>query len=80
MGWDLYLGIALLVAASAVCWRWGVALGDRFSPAGNFALLALSVTLYAAYSVFLFGELALARLLPVSNVIVLGNWLLPGAA
>ncbi len=78
--WDLYLAVALICLVSVVCWRWGTILGERCSPTCTFAVLAVTVGLYAAYCVFLFGELALTRLLPMPNVIVLSNWLLPGAA
>jgi hypothetical protein len=78
--WDLYVAVALIVLLSAACWKLGTVVGDRFSPASTFAIVAASVGLFIIYCCCLFGDLALARVIPYPSVVVLGNWLPLGAA
>ena len=71
---DLYLGLLILAVFSAVSFGVGRAIGRRVSrPAAN-QLSVLAVSGLISYIIFLWDQTALVRVLPVSNLIVLGNW------
>ena len=76
--YDIALAIAILLCASAIL----ASAGSRFSRSRKSAnVLALcAVVLTLAFAGLLHGRLVLARLIPLSNAIVLGNWLPLGAA
>jgi hypothetical protein len=71
---DLATAVVILLALSiGVFWAVRVA-ARRLSPAAGVLLLALTLALIVAYALLLHGSLLLAKLLPLSSVIVLGNW------
>jgi hypothetical protein len=53
----------------------GNALGRRLPQPILSALAAASVVLLFCFALFLHGRLVLAQILPISNVVVLGNWM-----
>jgi len=78
--WDIYLGIVIIIAVSAVLFLVGVK-ASRSLPAVASSLLAVaSVVFILGFWQLLYGQLTLTKLLPFSNVIVTGNWIPPGAA
>lgn len=77
---DLAISIfAICLAAGFLFWT-SKALVHRFRPwvSNTTALITLALTL--VFAATMHGQLTLVRLLPVSNAIVLGNWLPLGAA
>lgn len=73
--YDLYLATVVVSLLSAAACLAGARLGRLTSPrVGGLAAL-LSLVLMFAYLEFLWDDTRLVRLLPVSNLIVLGNWL-----
>jgi hypothetical protein len=80
VAWDLIMGVALLgLVSAAIFWcGWFVAGRTPRWLAGVIALVTLALTL--AFGVTLHGRLFLARILPFSNAIVVGNWIPLGAA
>lgn len=71
---DLLLGFALLAALSGVFFVLGCRFG-RTRPVWMTNLLGRAAVVgLAAYSLTLRDNILLARLLPVSNLIVVGNW------
>jgi predicted double-glycine peptidase len=77
---DLAIGIMLLVSGSGLSFYGGWRLVRRHGPrfTGVAAVVVFTATL--GFAARCHGQLGLAHLLPVSGVIVLGNWIPIGAA
>ncbi len=77
---DLLIGLVVLIVAATVAYRLGAQLVRRTSTVvANLAVtMGLVTTLF--FAVLYYGRLELARVLPVSNVILMGNWIPLGAA
>lgn len=77
---DIYFGLAVIAAVSAGMLFAGLALGRKLGPKA-FASVALVVcAVVVLLATFLTDHLLVARLLPFSNVIVLGDWIPPAVA
>jgi hypothetical protein len=71
---DLYLGVAIIAAVSAVAFAFSFDLGRRCTrPLADLIVLGMVVGIFA-YIQFLWYDVRLVQLLPFSNLIVLGNW------
>ncbi len=71
---DLYLGLLILAVLSAILFGVGRAIGRRVSRRAANQLSLLAVIGLISYIAFLWDQTALVRVLPFSNLIVLGNW------
>ena len=71
---DIYLGLVILAVFSAITFGAGRAIGRRVSRRAANQLSVLAVIGLILYIAFLWDQPALVRVLPVSNLIVLGNW------
>ena len=71
---DILLGIIAVAVVSAGLFLAGVRLARRASWRLAVSILGLSLCALIAFLLFLWDNLLLARLLPFSNLIVLGNW------
>ena len=71
---DLYLGLALVAMLSAVAFAAGIALAGDRRWIGN-GLAVGTVLLTILYIRFAWDDIRLAKLLPVSNLVVVGNLL-----
>ena len=71
---DIYLGLAIITAVATVlffvAWRLCKAVPQRVADAVSVSTVLATIF----YAFFLWDNIALARLLPFSNLIVLGNW------
>jgi hypothetical protein len=77
---DLYLGFGIVAAVSAVAF-WVALHIMRRATSERANLLAIALLLLMAwYTVALWHSVAMTRLLPFRNVVVLGNWFPPAAA
>jgi hypothetical protein len=77
---DLWLAVVVMSAASAALFALGLVLGRRVSARMVAALALGTCGFIVAFVAYLADHLLLARLLPFSNVIVLGDWLPPAVA
>ena len=77
---DLWLAAGAMTGASAVLFCLGLTLGRRLPPRGGAAFAFAVCAFIVAFTFHLSDHLLLARLLPFSNVIVLGDWLPPAVA
>lgn len=71
---DLYLGLLLLAVLSAALFGVGRAIARRVSTRVVNRLSVLTVVALLVYIACLWDQTVLARLMPFSNLIVLGNW------
>lgn len=71
---DIYLGLLILGTLASALFFVGRATGRRVSRGSSNALAALTFLGLVAYTLWLFDQILLARILPFSNLIVLGNW------
>ncbi len=72
---DIHLGIGLMILLSVAAF--GLTLRgtrDRSKKLQD-ALALATIALFALYLTFLWDNIALARLLPIGNIVVVGNWL-----
>ncbi len=77
--WDIAAGLVLVAGLSLICLSIGILIERRCSTAvANGAGLSVVVVILL-YAILLHGRLLLARILPVSNVIVLSNMIPLGA-
>ncbi len=76
---DLYLGLLVLAVLDTAMFVVSRAIGRRVSSHGRNAIAVFSFTAILAYAAFLWDQTVLARLLPFSNLVVVGNWYLPAA-
>ena len=74
---DLIYGFGVMIGISTILFLVGVVVGGRISRAASLLTLTLTVLLIVAYLIFLWDDILLAKLLPFSNLIVVGNWLPP---
>jgi hypothetical protein len=72
--YDLAIAIAIIGALSVGVFGAVRLVARRLSPAAGASVLAVTLVLIIAYALLLHSRLLLARLLPLSNAIVLGNW------
>jgi hypothetical protein len=80
MMWDITVGVLIVAALSLGLFRWGLAIARRCSTRTCNCIASALVALVVADAVLIHGKLTLARILPFSNVIVVGNWIPLGAA
>jgi len=71
---DLVLSAASILLLSAAAAWGGASFARRGRPAAVVTVVAATILLLAVYFWFLHGSLTLARWLPFSGVIILGNW------
>lgn len=71
---DLYLGLLVLAALSVALFGAGRTIGLRVSRRAVNRLSVLTIVALLAYIACLWDQVTLARWLPFSNLIVLGNW------
>ena len=71
---DLYLGLAVMALLSACAFALGYGLSGGHKWVGN-GLAIVTVLLTLFYIRFAWNDIRLARLLPFSNLVVVGNWL-----
>jgi len=76
---DIILSAAMIVILSAAAMWCGAWVGRRAGERVTVLFVAATIVLLAVFVLSLHGSLALARLLPFSGVIVLGNWIPIGA-
>jgi hypothetical protein len=77
---DLYIGILIVLSLAAALACLGLRLGRRLSRRRAALMLMLSVLVLLAYQKFAADRLGIARGLPFSNVVILGNFFPPIAA
>jgi hypothetical protein len=77
---DIYFAMALMAAVSAGSLFAGLVLGRRLGPKVFAAVALLVCTAVVLLAAFVTDHLLVARLLPFSNVIVLGDWIPPVVA
>lgn len=77
---DIYVGLAFLLAASLGAFILAARFPRRTSGRQGILFTLASVIATALYAVFLSDSILLARYLPFSNLIVLGNWFPPATA
>lgn len=78
--WDIVLGLAIVILASMGLFLAGVTATRRF-PRQVCAVLGLAVTAFVVwFALAVHGTLTVARALPLTNAIVLGNCIPPAAA
>lgn len=66
-------GVAILALSTGVFWSVRLA-ARRLSSTASVLLLALALSLIIVYALLLHNSLLLAKIVPLSSVIVLGNW------
>src|SRR5437763_3622205 len=74
---DIVWGLALLTGFTAAFYALGGKLGRTLSVRLARSLAIATTLVIAAYIAFLYDDVLLAKLLPVSNLIVVGNWIPP---
>jgi hypothetical protein len=77
---DLWLAAGAMAGTSAVLFCFGLALGRRLSPRAAAAVALTACAFIVAFVLLLSDNILLARLLPFSSLIVLGDWLPPAVA
>lgn len=77
---DIYAGLVILALVSAALFALGLRLTRGASTRRVTLLTFLTVAAIGVYIVWISDSVLLARLLPFSNLIVLGNWFLPACA
>jgi hypothetical protein len=77
---DIALGLLIIGVVSGVGFLGGWLLARRLGVASYRLLVLAIVAATVAFALFFHGRLVMARLLPVSYVIVVGNWIVLGAA
>ena len=77
---DLFIGILIIAIVSAALLALGLWLGRRLPPRDVGLLIMFGVLILLAFEKFAWDKLWLARMLPFSNVVILGNWFPPLAA
>lgn len=76
---DLYAGIVIMGLIAIALGALGYQLGRRWPRPRTVALLIAIIAFIFLFSAVLLDSVWMIRLLPVSNVIVVGNWALPAA-
>jgi predicted double-glycine peptidase len=80
MIWDIAVGVLIVAASSLGLFRTGLTIARHSSSRASNWIVSVLVALVVLYAVLIHGKLALAQILPFSNVIVVGNWIPLGAA
>jgi hypothetical protein len=78
--WDMFLGGLLVLAVSIAAFAAGLGIARHASGTITNGLAALALLSVFWFAVGIHGTLALARLFPFANVMVVGNWIPVGAA
>jgi hypothetical protein len=74
---DIYFGIGLLSGVSILLLIVGLGLGKRLSRRWSLMLIAALVLFMLIFGTVLLDTPRMVRLLPVVNVLIIGNWQLP---
>ncbi len=74
---DIILGILVLAGVSAALFACGMVVARHCRPRTGGQLAAVDAAFLLAFALMFHGRLVLAVLLPVSNAVVLGNWIAP---
>jgi hypothetical protein len=77
---DLILGAVLLYLISVAVFAAGVWVSASSSGLARTLSTGAAVLATVSFIVFLYGRLVMARILPLSNVIIVGNWIPLGVA
>ena len=77
---DLCVGIAVVACTSAALFATGLACGTKLKPRTSGLLSLATCAFIVAFTFLLADHLLLAKVLPFSNLIVLGDWLPPAVA
>ena len=72
---DIFIALALILTLSLIMFLAGIAVSRTKSRAAANLLASLIIVAIMLYVKFLWYDVRMARILPFSNVIVLGNWL-----
>src|SRR5437016_4951462 len=70
---DLYLGILILLLASALLFIGGLWVGKRLRLRAAGLLFMLTLLALLAYEKYAADQLGMAKVLPISNLVVIGN-------
>jgi hypothetical protein len=73
-------GFGMMAGISSCLFLLGIVVAERASRHINMLILSLILTTMGAYLFYLWDDILLAKLLPFSNLIVVGNWLPPLAS
>ena len=76
---DVLAGMAILLSLSVVLFRWGATTARQLPPALSLGVASATVAFIVVFASTVHDTLRLAEILPLTNVIVLGNWLPLGA-
>ena len=76
---DIYLGLLVLAVLDTAFFVVGRVIGQRVSHRSGNLIAVLSFAALIAYVACVWDQVVLARLLPFSNLVVVGNWYLPAA-
>ena len=76
---DVLAGMTILFSVSVVLFRWGATTARQRPVALSLGAASATVAGLVVFAGTLHGTPRLAEILPVANVILLGNWLPPGA-
>lgn len=77
---DLMYGFGVMTGISSCLFLLGIVVAERASIGINMLILSLILATMGAYLFYLWDDILLAKLLPFSNLIVMGNWLPPLAS
>ena len=76
---DIVAGMAILLSLSVVLFRWGATTARQRPAALSLGVASATVACILVFASTVHGTLRLAEILPLTNVILLGNWLPLGA-
>lgn len=76
---DIYFALSLLALITCGTFALGRRLGQRYSPAVCNLIAAITFATILFYICNVWDDVLLARLLPFSNLIILGNWFPPAS-
>ena len=78
--WDLVVGIVILLAASAGLFVGGMKLARRCHRRYSVCAAVLALVFLLVFGLLIHGKLLVAKIVPFSGAIVVGNWIPLGAA
>ncbi len=73
---DIYIGLGIMVSLAAVLLFLGLKADARLSQRASLAAITLTIVGLFLYAIFLRESALLIRMLPFSNAIIVGNWLI----
>lgn len=73
-GSDLYVGLLIMLFVSAVLFVVGWSCSCHLKPTMRYVVVCVAIAGIVGYTLWLRDNMLLARLLPFSNLIILGNW------